>query len=44
MNGGKKDVENVVLGGMIAVGTRLKWLVSMNIFFKNHKFNLALND
>ncbi len=34
MNGGKKDVENVVLGGMIPVGTRLKWLVSINIFKK----------
>ena len=32
MNGGKKDVENVVLGGMIPVGTGLKWLVSINIF------------
>jgi hypothetical protein len=24
INGGKKDVENVVLGGMIPVGTELK--------------------
>ena len=34
MNGGKKDVENVVLGGMIPVGMGLKWLVSINIFKK----------
>ena len=34
MNRGKKDVENVVLGRMIPVGTGLKWLVSIIIFLK----------
>ena len=34
MNGGKKDVENVILGGIISIGTGLKWLVSINIFLK----------
>ena len=34
MNGGNKDVENIVIGGMVPVGTGLKWLASINIFFK----------
>ena len=33
MNGGNKDVKNVVIGGMIPVGMRLKWIVSINIYF-----------
>ena len=41
MNGGNKDVENVVIGGMIPVGTGLKWIVSIYIYILKH---LALND
>ena len=33
MNGGNTNVENVVIGEMIPVGTGLKWIVSINIFF-----------
>ena len=33
MNGGNKDVENVVIGRMIPVDTGLKWIVLINIFF-----------
>ena len=34
MNGENKNVENVVVGRMIPIGTGLKWIVSINIFKK----------